>query len=93
LVLMAGRSARPELPVGPFYSKCCRIYGFVMFSAAPESQRRAAERINRWLASEALTAKIDRVATRADVVELHRLQEDNTLNQAGVIRGKIVVKM
>ena len=24
LVLMAGRTARPELPVGPFYSKCCR---------------------------------------------------------------------
>jgi NADPH2:quinone reductase len=93
LVLMAGRSARPELPVGPFYSKCCRIYGFVMFSAAPESQRRAAERINRWLASEALTAKIDRVASLDDVVELHRLQEDNTLNQAGVIRGKIVVTM
>lgn len=93
LLLMAGRSARPELPVGPFYTKCCRLYGFVMFHAAPESQRRAAERINRWLASGALAAKIDRVATLNDAAELHRLQEQNTLNAAGVVRGKLVVKM
>jgi NADPH2:quinone reductase len=93
LVLMAGRTARPELPVGPFYSKCCRLYGFVIFHAAPESQRRAAERINRWLASGALTAKIDRVATLDDVVELHRLQEQNTIQAAGVVRGKIVVRI
>jgi NADPH2:quinone reductase len=93
LLLMAGRSARPELPVGPFYTKCCRLYGFVMFHAAPESQRRAAERINRWLASGALTAKIDRVATLNDAAELHRLQEQNTLNAAGVVRGKLVVRL
>jgi NADPH2:quinone reductase len=92
LVLMAGRTARPEFPVGPFYSKCCRMYGFVIFHAAPESQQRAAEQINRWLASGALTAKIDRVATLDDVVELHRLQEQNTIQAAGVVRGKIVVK-
>ena len=93
IVLMAGRSARPELPVGPFYSKCSRLVGFVMFHAAPESQRRAAERINRWLASGALTAKIDRVAKLDDAPELHRLQEQNTIDVAGVIRGKLVVKM
>jgi NADPH2:quinone reductase len=93
LVLMAGRTARPELPVGPFYSKSCRIYGFVMFHAAPESQRRAAERINRWLASGALKAKIDRVAALDDAVELHRLQEQNTLDAVDVIRGKLVVTM
>jgi NADPH2:quinone reductase len=93
LILMAGRTARPELPVGPFYSKCCRLLGFVMYHAAPESQRRAAERINRWLAAGALTAKIDRVAALEDAAELHRLQEQNTLDAAGVIRGKLVVKM
>lgn len=93
LLLMAGRTARPELPVGPFYSKCCRIFGFVMFHAAPESQRRAAERINRWMASGALKAKIDRVATLEQTAELHRLQEQNTIDVAGVIRGKLVVKL
>jgi NADPH2:quinone reductase len=93
LVLMAGRTARPELPVGPFYTKSCRILGFVMFHAAPESQRRAAERINRWMASGALKAKIDRVGSLDETAELHWLQEQNTLGQAGVIRGKLVVKM
>ncbi|HEX6961153.1 MAG TPA: NADPH:quinone reductase, partial [Lacipirellula sp.] len=61
ILLMAGRDARSELPVGPFYTKCCRLLGFVMFLASPESQRRAAEDINRWLSSGALKAKIDRV--------------------------------
>ncbi len=93
IVLMAGRTARPEFPVGPFYSKCCRLLGFVIFHAAPESQLRAAERINRWHAAGALKAKIDRVATLDDAAELHRLQEDNTLNAAGVVRGKLVVKL
>jgi NADPH2:quinone reductase len=64
-----------------------------MYHAAPESQRRAAERINRWLAAGALTANIDRVAALEDAAELHRLQEQNTLDAAGVIRGKLVVKM
>jgi NADPH2:quinone reductase len=93
LIVMAGRNARPELPLGPFYTKCCRLIGFVIFYAAPESQRRAAERINRWLSSGALKAKIDRVGTLDDAAELHRLQEQNTIEAAGVVRGKLVVKM
>jgi NADPH2:quinone reductase len=90
---MAGRNARPELPVGPFYSKCCRMFGFVMFHAAPQSQRRAAEQINHWLASGALKAKIDRVAPLEETAELHRLQEQHTIDVANVIRGKLVVKV
>jgi NADPH2:quinone reductase len=93
LLLMAGRNARPELPVGPFYSKCCRMFGFVMFHAAPQSQRRAAEQINHWLASGALKAKIDRVAPLEETAELHRLQEQHTIDVANVIRGKLVVKV
>jgi NADPH2:quinone reductase len=93
IVLMAGRDARVELPVGPFYTKCCRILGFVMFHSVPESQRRAAERINRWMSSGALKARIDRVAALEDAPELHRLQEQNTLEAAGVVLGKLVVKL
>src|SRR5688572_21791862 len=93
ILLMAGRNARAELPVGPFYTKCARVLGFVMFLAAPESQRRAAERINRWLVSGALKPKIDRVAKLEETAELHRLQEQNTIDLAGVVRGKLVVKL
>jgi NADPH2:quinone reductase len=93
IVVMAGRTARPELPLGPFYTKCARLLGFVMFLAAPQSQRRAAERINKWMASGALAAKIDRVATLEETAELHRLQEQNTIESAGVVRGKLVVRL
>jgi NADPH2:quinone reductase len=93
ILLMAGRNARAELPVGPFYSKCLQLRGFVMFHSAPQSQRRAAERINRWLATGALKAKIDRVTTLDETAELHRLQERNTIDVENVIRGKLVVKM
>ena len=46
MVVMAGRDARPPFPVGPFYVKGCSLFGFAMFKASPESQRRAAEDIN-----------------------------------------------
>jgi NADPH:quinone reductase len=92
IVLMAGRSARPEFPVGPFYTKGCRMFGFAMFNAAPETQRRAAEDINRWMASGVLKAQVARVATLNETPELHRLQEKNTIDAASVVRGKLVVK-
>lgn len=93
IVVMAGRTARPEFPLGPFYLKCCRLVGFVMFLATAEAQRNAAEQINRWMKSGALKAKIDRVASLEDAAELHRLQEQNTIDAAGVVRGKLVVKL
>ena len=39
IVLMAGRTARPELPLGAFYPRDMRIIGFAMFNAAPEEHR------------------------------------------------------
>jgi NADPH2:quinone reductase len=93
LILMAGRAARPAFPVGPFYTKCCRMHGFAMFMMSAEAQRRAGEQIGQWLASGAIQAKIDRVAPLDDAAELHRLQEQNTLGGEGVVRGKLVVAM
>jgi NADPH2:quinone reductase len=93
IILMAGREARATLPVGPFYTKGCRIHGFAMFNASPEAQRRAAEDINRWMASGALKSQIARVATLDETPELHRLQEQNTIEAAGVVRGKLVVRI
>lgn len=92
LILMAGRTARPELPVGAFYTKGCRILGFSIFNYPPDVQRRAAEQINRWLSSGALKTKIDRVGSLANAAEFHRLQEQNTIDVAGVVRGKLVIK-
>ena len=42
VVVMAGRQARPEFPLGPFYVKDLALFGFAMFNAAPDEQRECA---------------------------------------------------
>jgi NADPH2:quinone reductase len=91
MILMAGRDARPPFPVGPFYVKGCRLYGFAMFNATPDEQRRAADDINRWLATGKLKPRIDRVMPLDQAAAAHRLQEENTVGKAGTLAGKIVV--
>jgi NADPH2:quinone reductase len=91
LVLMAGRDARPEFPVGPFYVKGCSLHGFVMFKATPGEQRHAADDINRWLADGSLKPRIATTMPLSQAAEAHRLQEENTLHQAGTLAGKIVL--
>lgn len=90
--LMAGRDAKPVFPVGPFYVKNCRLYGFVMFKATPEEQRAASEDIDRWLAEGKLKPRIDRVVPLEETPAMHKLQEDNTIHGAGTLAGKIVVR-
>jgi NADPH2:quinone reductase len=92
MVLMAGRTARPAFPVGPFYVKGCSLKGFAMFKASAAEQQSAASDINHWLVSGKLRAKIDRVLPLSETAQAHRLQEENTLNNAGVLAGKIVLK-
>lgn len=92
MVLVAGREARPTFPVGPFYVKGCSLYGFAMFNATPDEQRASATDINRWLAEGKLKANIDRVLPLSETAAAHKLQEDNTLRQAGTLSGKIVLK-
>lgn len=91
-VLMAGRDARPEFPVGPFYVKGCSLHGFVMFKATADELRIAAEDINRWLADGRLKANIAEVMPLSEAAAAHRLQEENTLHHRGGLAGKIVLK-
>ncbi len=46
---MAGRTAKPVLPLGAFYPRNCAIFGFAMFNATPDQQRRCADDIIRWI--------------------------------------------
>lgn len=92
MILMAGRDARPPFPVGPFYVKGCRLYGFAMFNASWDEQRAAADAINAWLAGGEIKPRIDRVLPLADTVAAHRLQEENTIGKSGTLAGKIVVR-
>ncbi len=92
MVIMAGRDARPAFPVGPFYAKACRLYGFVMFKAGAHEQAAAATDINRWLARGQLRAPVDRVVTLEHVAEAHAIQEAATVGGSGALAGKIIVE-
>jgi len=93
MIVMAGRDARPQFPVGPFYVKGCSLHGFAMFNATPAEQRGAAEDINRWMSEGKLKANIDRVLPLSQAADAHRLQEANTIGKAGTLAGKIVLKV
>ncbi len=91
MVLMAGRDARPQFPVGPFYVKGCSLLGFVMFKATPEEQRKCALDINHWLERGQLKAVIDRVLPLSQAAEAHRLQEAHTVQKQSSLQGKLVL--
>ena len=92
MVIMAGRDARPPFPVGPFYVKGCRLFGFVMFKATDHEQAAAAADINRWLASGRLRVPIDRVLPLSRTAEAHAVQEASTVGGSGALGGKIVIE-
>lgn len=90
-ILMAGRDARPEFPIGPLYVNDLRAIGFAMFNASPDEQRRCAEHLNLLMSQGKLIANIGASFRLGHAAEAHQLQEDNTLSQAGTLSGKIVL--
>lgn len=90
-ILMAGRDARPEFPVGPFYVRDLRAIGFAMFNASAAEQREAALEINDLLTKGTLKPLIGARFPLCDAIQAHQLQEDNTLSGAGTLSGKIVL--
>jgi len=92
IILMAGREARPQFPVGPFYVKGCSLHGFVMFKATPEEQRICSNDLNHWFASGQLKPNISHRLTLSQAAAAHQLQEDNTLRKSGTLAGKIVLQ-
>jgi NADPH2:quinone reductase len=93
MILMAGRDARPQFPVGPFYVKGCSLHGFAMFKASATQQQVCASDINHWMTSDLLQAQIDRVLPLNEAAEAHRLQESNTVQKQSILTGKIVLSV
>jgi NADPH2:quinone reductase len=91
IVLMAGRQSRPEFPVGPFYVKDLRMIGFAMFNGTPDEQRAAAEQLNALYVAGKWKPLIGQTLPLSEAVAAHQLQEANTLQKAGTLRGKIVL--
>ncbi|MEZ6065474.1 MAG: NADPH:quinone reductase [Planctomycetaceae bacterium] len=93
IVLMAGRAARPDFPLGAFYVNDLKMVGFAMFNASPDEQRQCAEDMNRWWGAGQWRPRIGAVFPLEQTPEAHQLQEANTLQKAGTLSGKIVIRM
>ncbi len=91
MILMAGRDAKPALPLGAFYPRNCSIHGFTMFNGTPDEQRLCAVDINSWLEAGKLKPLIGREFPLAQASEAHRFLEANTLGGAGQLTGKVVL--
>lgn len=92
MIVMAGRDARPQFPVGPFYTKDCSLHGFAMFNSSAEEQEAAARDISNWAAEKKLRACIDRIMPLSQSAEAHRLQEESTVKKTSHLAGKIVLR-
>lgn len=91
MILMAGRDAKPALPVGPLYVKDCSIHGFALFNASAREHKYAGNAINRWVGEGKLKAQIDRVMPLSQTAKAHELQEQSTVQKTGALTGKIVL--
>jgi len=93
IVVMAGRDARPVLPVGPLYVADLRIIGFAMFNASAHEQQQAAKAINSAAAAKSFRPIIGRRFSLGNAAAAHQLQEDNTIHCTGTLTGKIIVQI
>lgn len=93
MILMAGRDAKPVLPLGSFYPRDCSLHGFAMFNATPKEQQVAADDINRWVEEGKLKAIIGRVFPLAETAAAHKFLEENTMGGAGTLTGKVVIEI
>jgi len=91
LILMAGRTAKPALPLGAFYPRNCAIFGFAMFNATADQQRRSAADIIRWIEEGLLKPLIGRTFPLSAAAQAERFLEEKTLKGAGSLTGKVVI--
>jgi len=91
MILMAGRTAKPALPLGAFYPRNCTIFGFAMFNATAEEQRRCAADIIRWIEDGMLKPLVGQAFPLAAAAAAERFLEENTLKGAGSLTGKVVI--
>lgn len=87
IVLMAGSSAHPTLPVGQFYNKECVLRGFSLLNAGQLELKGCAEIINRCIEDKKLKAKVAEVLPLSETSKAHRMIESKEN-----LWGKLIVK-
>lgn len=93
IVIMAGREAQANLPIGPFYVKQLKLLGLIVFKNPAEAVRLAALDINRWLQQGLIRPAIAHEFPWTDAVRAHECQENATLNRDGKLSGKIMLQL
>jgi NADPH2:quinone reductase len=91
MILTAGRTAKPPLPLGAFYPRNCALFGFAMFNATAEEQEICARDIVRWIEEGILKPTVGRIFPLAAAVDAEKFLEANTLGGAGTLSGKVVI--
>ena len=93
MVVIAGRAARPVLPMGSFYPRDCSLFGFAMFNAQADEQRPCADNITKWAAAGQLKTPIGRTFPLAEAAEAHQFLDDSTTHGSGRLVGKVVIQI
>jgi NADPH2:quinone reductase len=93
MILMAGRAAKPALPLGAFYPRNCAIFGFAMFNASAAEQRRCADDMIRWIEDGVLKPIVGRVFPLESAAAAERFLEENSLKGASALAGKVVIAL
>ena len=91
IILMAGRDARPDFPLGKFYTSDLRILGFAMFNASPDEQREAGRHLGQLYEAGEWKPQIGKSLALSDAAAAHQLQEASTFKGEGDLSGKIVL--
>jgi len=91
MIVIAGRTATPALPLGAFYPRDCALLGFAMFNASAPEQQRCADAIHQWAEAGRLKPLVGRVFPLDQAADAERLLEQNTLGGAGTLTGKVVI--
>jgi NADPH:quinone reductase len=91
MIVMAGRVAQPIFPLGQFYPRDLSLFGFAMFNYSAIEQRRTGDDMTRWLADGKLHVHIGKTFKIAEAAAAHRFLEENTVQKAGTLTGKVVL--
>ncbi len=92
VIVMAGREAELQFPLGPFYVNDLKLIGFAMFNATPDEQQQVATRINKFYEQGQLRIPIGKELPLKDAALAHQLQENKTLQGEADFHGKIILK-
>ncbi len=93
IVVLAGRTAQPLFPVGPFYVKGLTLKGFAMFNATPTEQANCAADITKWLLNGSIKCPVGKIFSLGETVLAHKFLEENTLGFKGNLTGKVLIRV